>query len=134
MTNLSKRRNSKSGQELLYGVAAGADTIGDADAAIGVSGEGDAGELLAEAFDAVEAIEMSDRVLGHGGFPFINAAEQRAGVQTENLLQFVADDRDDFLVGKIPDILRVASGKEATEQSAVLRRAVRKFVVDEGGG
>ena len=61
--------------EVFCGVAAGADTVGDADAAVGVAGESEAGQLLAETLHAFEALEMSNVILGHGGLPFVDASE-----------------------------------------------------------
>src|SRR5579863_1023511 len=77
---------------------------------------------------------MSDGVLGHGRFPFVDAGEERLGFEAENLLQVLTDNVDDFLVGGIPDAGGVASCKETPEQGSILRGAMRKFVVDERGG
>ena len=84
--------------ELLGGGAARTDAVGDADAAVGITGKHEAGQLLAQAFDAVEAIEMSDSILGHGGFPFVDAGEEWLGAQAKDLLEFVANDSDDLVV------------------------------------
>ena len=73
-------------EDLLGCFLAGADAVGYADAAVAVTGEGEAGQLLAEAFNAVEALEMADAVLGHSGLPFVNACEKWRGAETENLL------------------------------------------------
>ena len=112
-------------------VLSGADAIWDADAAVAVAGEGESGQLLAQALDAVEAVEMADAILRHGGLPFIDAGEERRGTQAKDLLQFVADDGDDCIVGKLPDIFGVRSGEEAAEQGAIFGSAVGEFVVDE---
>src|SRR5579864_262083 len=118
-------------EQLFCGVAAGADAVGDADPAIGVPSESEAGQLLAQAFDALEAIEMSDTVLRHGGLPFVHTSEKRLGAQAENLLQFVADDAYDLLVGERPDVFRIPSSKETPEQRPILGSAMRKFVVNK---
>ena len=70
-------------RKLGCGFAAGADAVGDADAAVSVAGESEAGQLLAQVLDAVETIEMSDTVLRHGGLPFVDASEQRLGSQSQ---------------------------------------------------
>ena len=113
---------------------AGADAIWDADAAVAVAGQGQAGHLLAEALDTVEAFEVAYAVLRHGGFPFIDAGKERLGAEAEDLLEFVADDGDDGIVGKLPDVFGVCSGEKAAEKSAIVGGAVREFVVDEGCG
>ena len=74
---------------------------------------------------------MSDAVLRHGRLPFIDASEQRLGSQAKNLLQFIAYDANKLVVGERPDMLRIRSSKKATQQGAVFRSAVRKFVVHE---
>src|SRR5580698_1442504 len=82
---------------------------------------------------------MSDAILRHHGFPFIDAREKRLGAQagdlwTQDLLQFVAHDSNKLLVTKRPDTLRIASGKKTTQQGAVIRSAMGKFVVNESRG
>ena len=90
--------------------------------------------MLAEALDAVETLEVSDVVLGHGVFPFVDAGEKRCGAEAENLLQFVANDGDDGVMGELPDIFGVRSGEEATQEGAVSGSTVRELVVNEGRG
>src|ERR1035441_5723317 len=77
---------------------------------------------------------MTDAVLGHGGLPFIDAGEERRGAEAEDLVQFVADYRDDGVAGKLPDIFRVRSGEEAAQKGAVFGGAVGELVVNEGRG
>src|ERR1700730_9406888 len=89
--------------EFLCGIAAGADAIGDADAAIGVAGESEAGQLLPQAFDAGAAIEMSNAVLRHGGFPFVDPGKEWLGAHADDLLQFVAYDSNNLVVSELPD-------------------------------
>jgi len=121
-------------KDLRGGLLAGADAIGDTDPAVAVAGKRESGQLLAQTFDAFEAVEVADAVLGHGGLPFINAGEERSGAEADDLLQFGANDGDDGVVGKLPNVFGAGSGEKATEKSAVRRGAVREFVVDERGG
>ena len=81
-----------------------------------------------------EAFEVADAVLCHSGFPFIDAGEKRLRAETEDLLQFVADDGDDGVVGKLPDAFRSRSGEEAAQQGAIFGGAVGELVVDERRG
>ncbi len=74
---------------------------------------------------------MSHSVLRHRGLPLVHAREKRFGTQPENLLQFIANDTDDLIVCERPNIFGSRSGEKASEQGAVFRRAVRKFVVNE---
>ena len=112
--------------QLRYDVAAAADAVGDADATVGVAGEREAGESLAETFDAVEAVEVSNGVLGHGGLPSVDAGEKGLGAQpsnlwSEDLLQFFANDSYDLIVGglfktpgpgsRMPEHFRVLTGR-----------------------
>src|ERR1700733_15730115 len=77
---------------------------------------------------------MADAILRHGRLPFIYAGEEGRGSEADDLMQFGANDGDDGVVGKIPDIFCVRSGEEAAQQGAVFGRAMRKFIVDKGGG
>ncbi len=77
---------------------------------------------------------MADAVLGHGGLPFIDAGEERSGAETEDLLQLLADDGDDGIVGRLPDVFGARSGEEAAQQGAIVRSAMRKFVMYERCG
>ena len=118
-------------EQFFCGVAAGTNAVGNADAAVSVAGESEAGQLLAQAFDAVEAIEMSDAVLRHGGLPFVDAGEERLGTQAEDLLQFVAHDADDVIVGERPNVFSIHASKKAAQERAVLGSAMGEFVVNE---
>lgn len=102
-------------RDLLCSVLAGAHAIGDAYAAIGIAGERETTELLAEALDTVEAVEMADAVLRHGRFPFVDACEKGRGANAKDLLQFGADDSGDGVVGKLPNVFRGRSGEEAAQ-------------------
>ena len=84
---------------MLGSVLAGADAIRDAYPAVGVAGERESGQLPAEALDAVETVEVADSILRHGGLPLIDASKERCAAEAEDLLQFVADDGDDGVVG-----------------------------------
>ena len=121
-------------EDLFCGLLAGADAVRDADAAVAISGEGESGQVLAQAFDAVETFEMPHAVLGHGGIPFVDAGEKRCGAQAQDLLEFAAHDGNDGVVGKVPEVCSVRSGEETAEQGAIVGSAVGKFVVDESGG
>ena len=125
--------------ELFRRVAAGAHAVGNADTPVGVACKRDAGQLLPQAFDAIETIEMSDAVLRHGRLPLVDARKQRllsqAGdLRTQDLLQFVAHDSNDLLIGKRPHIFRVPSREKATQQGAVVGSAMRKLVVHKSRG
>src|ERR1700722_9459028 len=118
--------------DLLRGIATGTYAIGHADTTVAVTGESDAGQQLTQALHAVETIEVSDAVLRHGRFPFVDTGEERLGAQaanlwTQDLLQFVAHDADDLIVAERPDLFRIPSGKKATQQGAVFRSTVREF-------
>ena len=119
---------------MLRSVLAGADAIRDAYPAVAVAGERESGQLLAEVLDAVEAVEVADSILRHGGLPFINTSKQRCDAEAEDLLQFVADDGDDGIVGKLPEVFGVRSGEEAAQKGAILWGSVGKFIVNESGG
>jgi hypothetical protein len=119
-------------REFGCGVAAGADAVGDADAAVGVSGECEARQLLAQALDAVEAIEMSDAVLSHGGLPSVDADKDGRCAEAEDLLQFVPHDFNNLIVGERPNVFRILSSEKAAQQGAIFGGAMREFIVHEG--
>src|ERR1700691_3860292 len=121
-------------ENLLDCVGPGADAVGDADAAVAVAGECETGQLLAQTLDAVEAFQVADAVLGHGGLPSIDAGEQGRGAEAEDLLQFVADCGDDGVIGELPDVVGVGAREEAAQQGAVVGGAMGEFVVNEGRG
>src|SRR5579863_1256068 len=85
---------------------------------------------------------MSDAILRHRRLPSVDAREKRLGAQaaalrtyalrTQNLLQFVADDANNLFVAQRPDTLRIRSRKKTTQQSAVVRSPMRKFIVNKG--
>src|ERR1700691_1681208 len=127
-------RGSLAFENLLCGFLAGADAIWYADAAVAVAGEGQFRQLLAEALDAVEAFEVADAVLGHGGLPFIDTGKERLGAEAEDLPQLVADYGDNGVVGELPDAFGVRSGEKATQQGAVFGSAVGELAVDESCG
>src|SRR4051812_16751795 len=81
------------GEDPLRGLLAFADAVGDADAVVGVAGEGEGGDLRGESFDAGDAVEVSDVVLGHRLLPAEDAGEEGRGGETlaQNLAQFAAD-------------------------------------------
>ncbi len=70
----------------------------------------------------------------HGRFPFIDAGEEGQGAEAENLLQFVANNRDDGVIGEIPELFSILSGEETAQQGAVAGGTMWKFVVDESCG
>jgi len=104
---------------MLSRVAATTQAIWYAYAAVAVAGESERRQLLAEALDTIEALQMADAVLGHGELPLINPGEEWPGAEanSEDLLQFVADDGDDGVVGELPDVFRARSGKETAQQA-----------------
>ena len=105
-------------EDLLYSVLAGADTVGNADATVAVSRECQGWQMLAQALDTVETFEVADAILRHGGLPLIDAGEERRGAEAEDLLQFISNDGDDGVVGKLPDVFGIRSGKGAAQQTA----------------
>ena len=137
--SLARDEASYIGYELFGRLAPGADAVRHANAAISIPRKREAGQLLAQSFDAIETVEMSDAVLRHRRLPSVDARKQRLGAQagdlrTQNLLQFVAHDSDNLLVAQRPDTLRILSRKKTTQQGAVFRSAMRKFVVHESRG
>ena len=116
------------------GLLAGADAVRDADAAVSVARQCESGQLLAKAFDSIEAFEMANAVLRHGGLPSVYPGKQRRGAKAEDLLQFVANHSDDGVIGKPAHVFGARSGEEAAQQGAIFRGAVRKFVVHESRG
>src|SRR5580658_5192178 len=80
---LSPRFLADLNTENLFGCfGAGAYAVGDADATVAIAGECEAGQLLAEALDTVEAFEVAYAVLRHGGLPFIDAGEDWRGAES----------------------------------------------------
>jgi len=78
------------------GFAAGANAIGDSDAAVAVAGEGEAGGFLEELADPLEAVEVSDGVLGHGVRPLVDPGGERdsgeATSRGKDFVEFAAND------------------------------------------
>src|SRR5579864_8202198 len=82
---------------------------------------------------------MSHSILRHGGLPLVDTGKeglsaQATDLRAKNLLQFFANDANDLLVSEIPNILGIAPREKASEQSPILRSAMREFVVYKGRG
>ena len=73
----SLRQQCSDSQDLFRGLLPRPHTIWNADAAVAIAGESEAGQLLAKTLDSLEAIEMADAILRHGGLPLIYASEER---------------------------------------------------------
>src|SRR5208282_5202320 len=88
-----------------------------------------------EGFDALQAFEVADRILRHGGLPFVDARKQRLGIEgsSNDLPQFAANDFENFCFARLQDLLIARAAERAAYDSAIFRCAVRKFVVDESG-
>ena len=121
-------------QDFGGGFGAGANAIGDADAGETVAGESEAGEIIQKRLDALQAVEMTDGVLRHGRTPFVDTGEKRLGTERDDRDQFVAHDGEDLIVGGIEDRLVAGSAEEAADQGAIVRGAMRKFIVNESCG
>ena len=101
---------------------------------IAVAGERETGEFLAERFDALQAFEVADGILRHGRLPFVDAGEQRLGIEGDDLAQFVANDLENLIFGRVEDLLVARAAEKAADDGAIFRSAVRKLVVNESGG
>ncbi len=84
--------------------------------------------------NALEAFQMADGILGHGGLPFIDAREERVGSESDDLAEFVADDLENLIFGGVEDLFVARAAQEAANDGAIFGGAVREFVVDERGG
>ena len=74
---------------------------------------------------------MTNTILRHRGFPFVDTGEQWLGAQSDDLLQFIAHDSDDLIVRERSYVLGIHSSKETTQQSAIVRGTMREFIVYE---
>src|SRR5437588_896289 len=54
-------------------------------AAIGVASKKETGKLGQQTFDAIEAFQVSDPILGHGALPSVHPIEERFSLQAEHL-------------------------------------------------
>src|SRR5438094_2150858 len=77
--------------DFLCGFFAGADTVGNADAAIGAAGERQCGEFCKMRLDSPDARLMSDMILRHGIRMAPNAREKGWRRHPEQAGQFFAD-------------------------------------------
>jgi len=80
------------------------------------------GSFLAEGFDALEAFEVSDAVLGHGALPFEDASEQGLGCEMNDQFQFLTHDAQDFILGQGEDLFVARATQKATDDGAVVGR------------
>ena len=83
--------------------------------------------------DSVQPVQMPDRILRHGGIPFVHASEKWFGVNREDLLQFFATIRT---ISSSEDwrICCRANHLKNSEERAVCRSAMRKLIVDKRRG
>src|ERR1039458_8009116 len=132
---LGGRPHPHLGEDFAGRFGAGANAVGDADAAIAVACERQTGKFLAKCFDALQALEVADRILRHGGLPFVDARKQRFGIEgsSNDLPQFAANDFENFCFARLQDLLVARAAEKAADKGTIFRCAVRKFVVDEGG-
>ena len=121
-------------KDLINGLGPGAYAVGNSDAGIAISSQGQAGKFLAQGFDALKAVEVSDAILRHGALPFVNPRKERLGGQMDDLLEFAANDCEDLVLGEGQDLFIARSAEEAANEGAILGRAVRELVVHEGSG
>ena len=76
---------------------------------------------------------MSQCVLRHCGIPFVNASENWFGCESEDLLQFFANDPDYLFVRRWQNLLVAGSAQKAANQCAVCGCAMRKLIVHKRG-
>ena len=74
--------------------------------------------------------------MGHGGLPFIDAGEQRFGIErwAKDLTQIVADNSQNLIFAVLQDLFVACTSEKAADESAILRGPVGKFVVNESRG
>src|SRR5690348_15438918 len=86
-------------QGFVRGLGSGAHTIRHSDAAVSVAGEREAGELLQEAANPLQALQMADTVLRHGASPPGNAREEWLCGEVDKRPQVLTNHGDDLFIG-----------------------------------
>src|SRR5687767_1231220 len=89
----------ETGPDTFGGPLPAVDAVGKADAVQGVSGEGEAGDLCGQLFDARHALEVTDVVLRHAAGIAGDDSEVRLAAHAEYVTKFGADMSDEFVVG-----------------------------------
>ena len=99
---LGRRPHAHLGKDFAGRFGAGANAVGDADAVITVARQRQTWEVLAARFNTLHAFEVADRILRHGGLPFIDARKQRFDIEgaRDDLPQFVANDLQNFFFAR----------------------------------
>src|SRR4029077_10201557 len=131
---LGRRPHPHLGKNFTGRFAAGANAIGDADAVITVAGQRQARKVLAARFYTLHAFEVADRILRHGGVPFVDARKQRFGIHGDNLPQFAANNLQNLVSAHLYDRFVARAAEKAANEGPIIGGPVRKFIVDEGGG
>ena len=87
---------------------AGANAVGNADAAEGVAGNGEARDEGNGFLDAIDAVEVAGGILRHGAAPAIEALDARLRGEVKDLAKFALNDGEHLFVGKLEDGFVVA--------------------------
>src|SRR5579864_1466058 len=89
-------------------------------------------KFLQQAVDALQAFEVSYAILGHGALPLEHPREEGLGAQADDLVQLIAHDAQDVLIGERKDLFIACPAKEAPEKSAIVGSAMGELIMDEG--
>ena len=115
-------------------VGSGTNAIGHSDSTVSISSQRKPGKLWQQAFDALQALQMTDSVLRHGASPPVDSGELRIRPEADDLLKLFANDADYFFIGGLQNLFVPCATDEAAEQGAVLRCPVGKLVMHKRGG
>src|SRR5712692_11343342 len=96
---------------------------------VAVAGEGEARQPLAPALNTLHPLQVTNAVLRHRSFPLIDPGKERLSSEAYNLLQFLADDVEDFVIRELEDLFIPRATEKTAHEGTILGSAVRKLIV-----
>jgi hypothetical protein len=115
-------------------VGARAHAIRNTDSAIAITGQKQSRNLISQALNSLQTLQVADSILGHRSLPFVDAGEEWLSVQSDDLAQLPADHVENLALRRLQNLFISRSTQEAADEGAILRSTVRELVVDECAG
>lgn len=111
-----------------------ADEVGEADAAVSIAEEGEAGEIGDAVAERGDAGEVADGVLGKAVRPAANDGDGGCGEWAEDAVELVPGEVGDVVVGGINEPVGDGAAEKGAEEAASGGDAMGELLVDEGAG
>ena len=108
--------NCEISQNFIHRFRSGTNAVRHADSTISVTRERQSRHSAEKFSYALHPRAMPHVILRHGFLPFVNSDEKGLRADSENLLEFAANDNLDFIFGILQDTLVARASQETTNQ------------------